>query len=424
MWKIFGFLISFCLILLVVLWIMEVILLDTMYKNIRKEEIKKAITLVEENIDNPDLKEIIMKLQEDLEIIVSPAHSFVTPKGPDPNDRPPLRQAITQRKDFTRSDGKRVSFVFYAIISPVNATVSTIKVQLYYVTGIMIFLSVILAFIIAKTVSKPIEELNNSAKFLANGDYKIHFTGKGYREIHELSDTLNVTTYELSKVEGLRRELMANISHDLRTPLSLIYSYAEMMHDFPKEITKEQTQVIMDESKRLSILVSDILDLSQLEIGTMELNIKEYNITKSIIAIIDRISELVRKDGYSISFEKDKDIYVKADEVQITQGIYNLLINAIHYCGDDLKVVVRQIAYNNRVKIEVEDHGLGIEEKDIPYIWDRYYKLDKEHRRAIIGTGLGLSIVKKIIKMHCGEYGVYSEVGKGSRFWFSLKISS
>lgn len=421
MWKIFGFLIGFCAILLIILWIMEIMLLDKMYENIRKGEIKKAIELVEENIDSPDLNQIIMRLQDDSEIIVTPAYSFIPPKRPSPSGRPPLRQAITEIRDFITSDGRTKSFVFYAIISPVNATISTIKVQLYYVTGIMIFLSVILAFIMAKTVSKPIEKLNNSAKLLASGDYNIHFTGKGYREIHELSDTLNYTASELSKVEELRRELMANISHDLRTPLALIYSYAEMMHDFPEEVTEEQTEVIMEETTRLSNLVSDIFDVSQLEIGTMELNIKIYNITESIGTTINRISELVKKDGYSITFEKEGDIYIKADEIKITQAIYNLLINAIHYSGKDLRIAVRQIVYNNMVRIEVEDHGLGIEEENLPYIWDRYYKTDKAHRRAIIGTGLGLSIVKKIIEMHGGEYGVKSQAGKGSIFWFSLK---
>lgn len=423
MWKIFAFLIGFCSLLIATLWIFETVLLDRMYQGIRKNEIKKAILLVEENIDSPNLNQIIMGLQDDLEIIVTPAHNFVPPKRPNPSGRPPIRQAITETKDFITSDGRIQSFVFYAIISPVNATISTIKVQLYYVTGIMIFLSVILAFIIAKTVSKPIEKLNNSAKLLASGDYNIHFSGKGYREIHELSDTLNFTASELSKVEELRRELMANISHDLRTPLALIYSYAEMMHDFPGEITKEQTEVIMNETTRLSSLVGDIFDVSQLEIGTMELNTKIYNITESIGETTSRISELVKKDGYKFTFEYTNDIYITADEVKITQAFYNLLINAIHYSGEDLTIIVRQKIINGRVRIEVEDHGLGIEEENIPHIWDRYYKTDKTHRRAIIGTGLGLSIVKKIIEMHGGNYGVESEFGKGSIFWFSLKIS-
>lgn len=426
MWKIFIFLIAFSAILLAILWIMETMLLGKMYESIRRYEIKKAILLVEENIDSPDINQIIMRLQDDSEILVAPSYSFVPPKRPSPshNERSPLRQAITEEKEFITASGEKRTFVFYAFISPVNATISTIKIQLFYVTGIMIILSVLLAFLMAKTVSKPIEKLNSSAKLLAKGNYDIHFTGRGYREIHELSDTLNYTAAELSKVENLRRELMANISHDLRTPLALIYSHAEMMSDFPEEITLEGLKLIMEETTRLSNLVNDIFDVSQLETGTITLNKKKYNFTESISKTIEMVLRLVQKDGYKITFLRKDDVYINGDEIKITQAFYNLLINAIHYSEDDLNITVRQIVEGASVRIEVEDKGIGINKEDLPHIWARYYKTDQAHRRAIIGTGLGLSIVKKLIESHGGEYGVESQAGLGSIFWFSLKLAS
>lgn len=426
MWKIFIFLLGFCALLLVILWLFETVFLSKMYEDIRRKEINNAIAMIEKNIDNPNLNQIIMQLSDDSEILVTPAPDFVPPNRPNPENRPApenrpqMRQAITETRDFITSDGRTVSLVFYAMISPVNATISTIKVQLYYVTGIMFVLSIILAFAIAKTVSKPIEKLNKSAKILATGNYDIHFSGKGYREIHELSDTLNHSASELSKVERLRRELMANISHDLRTPLALIYSHAEMMHDFPDEITSEQTQTIMDETRRLSSLVNDILDVSRLETGTMELNAAAYNITESIDKTVGRIADLVKKENYSLVFEHDEEVFVNADEVKITQAIYNLLTNAIHYSTNDLTIIIRQKVTDKVVRIEVEDHGEGIGKDNLPYIWDRYYKIDKRHKRAITGTGLGLSIVKKIVELHHGDYGVDSQVGKGSVFWFQI----
>ncbi len=440
MWKIFIFLIGFCVLLLAVLWILQTSLLETMYQNIRRDELKKAIVLIEENIDSPDLNEIIEDLQHDSEIFVSIANDSGMLNVPARQERGHgmgrnrIRQTITETEEFVRTDGTRVSYTFYAVISPVKATISTIKVQLYYVTGIMIFLSVILAFIIAKIVSKPIEKLNESAKVLATGNYDVSFSGNEYREIHELSDTLNYTASELSKVESLRRELMANISHDLRTPLALIYSYAEMMHDFPTEVNEEQTEVIMNEASRLSSLVNDILDVSQLESGNFALSKRVYNLTDSIEKTVNRVAEMVKKDGYKFEFIKDSDVFVNADEVKITQAFYNLLINAVNYSEEDLNITVNQRvvdgvrawsgeSVNKSVVLEIIDKGSGIEEKNIPHIWDRYYKTDKVHRRAIIGTGLGLSIVKNIIEMHDGEYGVSSEMGKGSTFWLSLPIS-
>ncbi len=422
MWKIFAFLLGFCSILLATLWLFEIVLLDKMYENVRRNEIEKAIVLVKKNIDSPELNQIIWDLADNSEIIVTPEHSFEPPREPKPSEKPPIRRAITKKQEFIREDGEVISFVFYAIISPVKATTSTIKVQLYYVTALMLGLSIALAFVIAKMVSRPIEELNESAKVLADGNYKTHFSGKTYREIHELSNTLNYTAQELSKVEDLRRELMANISHDLRTPLALIYGYAEMMHDFPCEVTREHTELIMDESKRLSSLVGDILDVSQLEAGTMELKTSYYNLTASLRATIGRIGRLVDKDGFKLNFNYDKEVYINADEVKITQAFYNLLINAINYSNEDRNITINQTADGEYVKIEIVDHGDGIEKDKLPYIWDRYYKTGKIHKRAIVGSGLGLSIVKKIIEMHKGKYGVESTPAQGSNFWFSLYL--
>lgn len=420
MWKIFLFLLGFCALLLSILWLFETVLLRRMYEGIRRNEIAKAIVLVEENIDSPSLGQLVRQLADEQEIIVTPAHDFSPPARPDGGDKPPMREAITQTEYFVTADGRTVSLVFYAMISPVNATISTIKVQLYYVTGIMFLLSIVLAFLLAKTVSKPMEGLNRSAKILATGDYSIRFSGKGYREIHELSNTLNHAACELSKVEGLRRELMANISHDLRTPLALIYSHAEMMNDFPDEITSEQTQLIMEETRRLTSLVNDILDVSRLETGRMELRAAPYNLTASICQSIERLAKLVQKDGYRFVFEGEEEVFVHADEVKITQVFYNLLVNAIHYSTNDLPITIRQTVSPVSVRLEVEDHGEGIHEEDLPYIWDRYYKVDKKHKRPITGTGLGLSIVKKIVELHGGSYGVSSKPGSGSVFWFEI----
>ncbi|MDR1629215.1 MAG: HAMP domain-containing histidine kinase [Oscillospiraceae bacterium] len=421
-WKIFGFLTAFCALLLLILWFFQTVLLTDMYKVIRKAEIQKAIAYVQENIDTIDLQMLMSDIKLTKDIHVAPAQEFVQPERPMLNNGRDRREfeAITQTETFTLANGRTVSLTFYAMITPVDATVSTLKVQLYFITGIMILLSIALAFLIARKISKPIEKLSDGAKVLSTGDYDVHFSGRGFLEICELSDTLNNAAHDLSQVEALRRELMANISHDLRTPLALIYSHAEMMHDFPAEVTPEQTQVIMDETTRLSSLVNDVMDVSKLETGTMELYRRTYNLTESLGATIERLAALVKKDGYEITFVQNEEVYVNADEVKITQAFYNLLINAITHGGQEKNVTVRQSRAQGRVTIEVIDSGRGIPPEQLPLIWDRYYKVDKTHRRAVTGTGLGLSIVKKILQLHGGDCGVQSQVDKGSVFWFSL----
>ena len=422
-WKIFGFLLGFCALLLAILWAFQTLFLSEMYKLVRKAEMEKAIKLVEKNINSPELEDILYELELAKEIIARPTQDFAPPVPPAP-DRHNRRQpeTITKDQDFVLEDGSKISLTFHAIVTPVDATVSTLQMQLFIITGIMVLLATLLAIIISKRISNPIERINQSAKLLAVGDYEIEFHGSGYLEIEELSDTLNAAATELSKVERLRRELMANISHDLRTPLAFIYSYAEMMHDFPNEVTSEQSQIIMDEANRLTSLVNDMLDISSLETGTAKLNKANYNLTESLRKTINRMSELVKKDGYQLDFDYYEDVYLSADEVKITQAFYNLLLNAITYSGDDKTVCVRQSIKGDNVKIEVIDNGEGINQSDLHHIWDRYYKVDKKHKRPIMGTGLGLSIVKKVIEMHNGQYGVESKVGNGSTFWFQLEL--
>ncbi|MCL2035002.1 MAG: HAMP domain-containing histidine kinase [Oscillospiraceae bacterium] len=426
-WKIFALMLGFCALLLIILWLSQTVFLNDMYKYIRGRELADAIAMVEEEIGNPELPEILFYLQAENDIIIAPARDFAPPPRPGiPRmERPgrwgdPPFESITETHEFTLGDGQTISLTFYALLTPVNATVSTLRIQLYWITGVMVVLSVLLAIVIAKRVSKPIEEISGTASHLAKGNYNIRFAGKGFYEIVALSDTLNTAAAELGKVEGLRRELLANVSHDLRTPLSLIYSYAEMMHDFPDEITPEQSQVIMDETQRLSALVNDVLDISKLENNMEQLNISDFNLTQNILDCVQRMNELLCNKNYKITFLYDNEIYISADGPKIGRAFYNLLINAVNYCGDDKAVSVSQAIEGNSVRISVTDSGDGIAQADLPYVWDRYYKSGTKHRRAITGTGLGLSIVKKIIELHDGSYGVISEIGKGSTFWFEI----
>lgn len=307
-------------------------------------------------------------------------------------------------------------------LTPIDATVDTLRIQFLWITAILLVLSLMIAFLLSKNISKSIIKVNQSARELAKGNYSVEFSGKDYREITELSETLNYAARELEKTEGLRKELIANVSHDLRTPLTMIIAYSEVMRDLPGENTPENIQVIIDESRRLTNLVNDMLDISKLQAGVMEKELSVYNLTESIQSVLQRYNKLKEQEGYSIEFWYEQEIMVEADEFKIYQVIYNLVNNAINYTGEDKRVAVWQKVNGNKVRIEISDTGEGIQPEYIPYVWDRYYKVDKTHKRAVMGTGLGLSIVKNILILHEAEYGVESEMGKGSIFWFELPL--
>ncbi len=327
---------------------------------------------------------------------------------------------VVGMKIIELSSGTELMIVVNSMLTPVEATVDTIRTQLIVISVVLVIFALIMATIVSMSVSKSIAKVNDSAKELAKGNFDVKFDGNDYREVAELSETLNYAAVELGKAEEIQRELIANVSHDLRTPLTLITAYSEVMRDLPGENTPENVQVIIDEAKRLTLLVNDLLDISKLQAGVDNMSLKVYDLTEAIKRVIDRYGKLVEQEDYKIEFRFYENVFVEADEFKIYQVVYNLINNAINYTGEDKTVIVNQIVNGDIVRIEVCDTGKGIPKEEIKNVWERYYKIDKKHKRAIMGTGLGLSIVKNILIRHNARYGVESEVGKGSKFWFEL----
>ena len=311
----------------------------------------------------------------------------------------------------------------YANLTPLQTTVSTLKYQFIYIGVSMVIMATIFAAVISRLITKPRVKMNNAAKELARGNYDADFSGKGYREINELAIALNFASEELAKTDRLQRELISNISHDLRTPLTMIKGYSEVMRDIPDENTPENIQVIIDETTRLSELVSDMLDISRIQSGARSPHLEEFSITDTVKDTLLRYEKLIKQDGYTIVFDADRDASVVADRGMILQVIYNLINNAINYTGSDKYVRVEQICTETGVRISVTDTGEGISPEDMGQIWERYYRVDKVHKRQTIGTGLGLSIVKGVLEMHNAAFGVESREGEGSTFWFELGLS-
>ena len=321
-----------------------------------------------------------------------------------------------------KPDGEEMFLLVTSSITPLSNTLDIIQGQLLWVSIAYIILSVIFSLFASMRIARPISKTNSAAKELAKKNYAVDFNARGYLEVEELNGTLNYAKTELAATEKLQRELIANISHDLRTPLTMITGYGEVMRDLPGENTPENIQIIIDEATRLSTLVNDLLDLSKLQSGALQAEKKEFCLTDSIREIFSRYSKLVEQDGYNIIFEAKENVYINADELRISQVVYNLVNNAVNHVGEDKTVIVTQTVSKGKALIEVTDHGEGIPADKLEYIWERYYKVDKEHRRGVIGSGLGLSIVKSILDAHNARYGVRSALGKGSTFWFEIKI--
>lgn len=322
-------------------------------------------------------------------------------------------------------NGEVAGYLFLNIkLAPVESTVSILKRQTMMITGILSLVGILLSILIAKYISRPLTRITRSAKRLAHGDYLAKFEGGGYAEADDLAEALTYAATELSKTEEMQRDLIANVSHDLRTPLTMMKAYAEMIRDLSGDnpLKREQhLNIIIEETDRLSLLVNDMLDLSKLESGTQKLNRTTFDIAVCMQEIVHRYEGISEQMGYHIYFMPDESCLVYCDESKINRVIGNLINNAINYTSKENKqVFVTQKNTPVGVRIEVRDTGNGIEKDKIKLIFDKYYR-SENHKREIVGTGLGLSIVKTILKMHEYDYGVNSKLGEGSTFWFVIR---
>ena len=313
----------------------------------------------------------------------------------------------------------------FSPLYPVSSTISILARQLVIVTLISLILACVISFYLSNRITRPIRKINNSAKRLAAGEYGIVFTSGHYTEINDLADTLTGASIELEKSDLMQKDLIANVSHDLRTPLTMIKSYAEMIRDISGDdpVKREQhLNVIIDETDRLNSLVGDLLTVSKIQSGKNTLEKARFSLSEAVGAIVEtyRVKEL--DGGYTINLKCPADFNVFADEEKIKQVVSNLISNAVKFCGDDKTVDVVLKKQGRQVKVSVIDHGCGIAPEDLEHIWERYYRASSNMVRSVEGSGLGLSICKEILSLHKSDFGVDSTLGKGSTFWFKLDL--
>lgn len=310
-------------------------------------------------------------------------------------------------------------------LEPMDKSINLLKGQFLYVSLIVLLLSFIISYYFSRRIADPILKINQSAKKLADKSSEVKFVCETeVFELKELADTLNNAAKELSKTEELRQEFLANVSHDLKTPLTMIEAYAASARDLNynnKKKRERDLNIIIDEAERLNMLVNDILTLSKMENNITDLHMEDMNIRKEIEIILERFA-IYKNEGYVFEFNETEDYIITADKKGIERVIYNLINNAINYTGKDKKVKITFEQEEDMLTINVIDTGKGIDEEDKKLVWNKYFRVNKRHRRTNIGTGLGLSIVKEILEKHGFEYGIKSKINKGSCFYFKCKI--
>lgn len=319
------------------------------------------------------------------------------------------------------ADGK-----YGIIVSTGMAQIATaaevLRSILWPVALILLVLDLLFAMLFSRWFTRPVQQLSSGAKEIAAGNYDIQLPVVHHDEIGQLAEDFNHMAAEVKRSAQLEKDILANVSHDLRTPLTLIKGYAETVRDLTgtdAEKRTEQCNIIVDETDRLSALVNSVMELSKVQSGAEKPNLIDFDMGELCFEVAGRYDALCDQNHWHLELQADEAAPVRADPAMMERVLHNLLGNAFHHIGADGQVMLRVLPQADGCRVEIEDHGPGIPPEDLPYIFDRYYRARQDSGRT--GTGLGLSITKAILQQHGFAFGVDSAVGRGSTFWFEMK---
>ncbi|MGE4283782.1 MAG: ATP-binding protein [Clostridia bacterium] len=315
-------------------------------------------------------------------------------------------------------------------LSTTTPEINRVRYDIFRLFMVAVVIAMIAAFMLifflSKRISRPLKMINKAAKTIANGQFENRVTVESRDEVGELAKTFNSMAESLQNLEDMRRSFIANVSHELRTPMTTIRGFIEGIMDgtIPQESQEKYLAIVLDEAKRISRLVTDLLDLAKMEAGERPLDIREFDINELIrVSIIKLESRFTQKDIHVNANFEDEYCYVAADMDSIQRVIMNLLDNAIKFTESKGTIEINIESKGNKIYISMKDNGIGIQEQELKYIWDRFYKTDKSRSKDKIGTGLGLAIVRSIIQQHGEEIFVDSKLDEYTKFTFTLKKS-
>ena len=315
------------------------------------------------------------------------------------------------------------------ISSPLPALQNDIN-NIYIITLLCILVILMVTFSItyyfSKKISNTFSELNKSAKEIANGDFTSRVKLSENGETGELAKNFNYMAEELEKLEDMRKDFIANISHDLRSPLTSIRGFVHAILDgtIPTENYDKYLKIVLEETERLSKLTEDILLLSKMENNIIRLELVDFDIHQQIRKSLLQFEHNIISKGIDITLLIDKEeLMVHGDINKIQRVFSNLIDNSVKFCSSKDELIIETTIKKDKVKISVSDTGPGISEQDIKFIWDRFHKADRSRGKDKKGVGLGLSIVREIIKAHGETINVYSQEGMGTTFEFYLPLA-
>ncbi len=320
-------------------------------------------------------------------------------------------------------NGEKYVLTIITMIQAMGSAVDIIRIQLLWGTAISLVTGFVLAWFIAKKFSAPVAALTEKAENIARDDPSASYVKGFCSELDELNDVLDEASKKLKETSDYQKELLANVSHDLRTPLTMIKGYAEMIRDISRNDEQqcgEDVGVIVREADRLTAMVNEILEYSEMQSEGKEPKPERVELSVLLSRVCRNFELPYSRENGTIETDIEQDIVVMGNMSRLERAIYNLLDNAVKHNGNSKLINVSLARRDGNAEIRITDHGKGIPEEELKNIWDRYYTYRQRNKEGV--SGLGLAIVRQIVKMHSGSCRAESETGKGSTFIITLPL--
>lgn len=315
------------------------------------------------------------------------------------------------------------AILLFSPISQINGNLAKLNLVIWIIALVLIIISAIIIYFNSQRISKPIKQMEISAGKLASGEPSEDLIVKRNDEIGKLADSFNHMKHQLENIEKMRRDFIASVSHDMRTPLTSINGFVNGMLDGivkPEDYNK-YLKIIKDETQRLTKLTNDILQLAKIQSGSLKLCVEKLLVKEIFSTVISSIKALMEEKSISLTLDYNDTVYVYADSDKLKQILINIIDNAIKYTGFGGKISITVKYKASTTEFRIKDTGIGISAQELPFVFDKFYRVDKS-RSSPGGTGLGLNIAQSLIELHEGKIWAESEIGSGTEMIFELPV--
>lgn len=402
-------------------------------------------TILERNFDKETLAHVVlMESKENTDVVITDKTGKILAAS---HPHPEIQAYIKNSEDNVPYNGKVLQGnwqeeKYISTISPIQKQQTTIGYVFMFqntdsihtlmerlnrhflIVGIISgVVTIAVIIVLSRKLAFPLVQMKEATLKMSKGDFTVALSTNGKDELSDLSNAIQLLSDDLHHLREERKEFLSSIAHELRTPLTFIKGYTDIL--YKRDLTERDRQkylgIIIEETNRLSRLIKDLFDLAKMDENSFVIDKESLHLDKFLANIETKLSPAFQEKQIHFFVQCEEGLTLMADSARLEQIILNLLNNALTYCssGDSTSIIVKR--HSRFLQISIKDTGKGIPKKDLPYIFERFYRVEKSRTRALGGSGLGLAIVKELVHAHGGEVTVFSEENKGTTFELLFK---